>query len=146
MYLRGNRVENYVLELLLMNRKLSIKEIHLALEHQYTYEISLPQLYKIIQKLTKEYVLVRKHGVVMLNAWWIRQVKKDVKKLSSVVEQSGNIDFIKHGTTQYYHASTLNEREVIWVDLVSKILTQQEPENLFFYDAHLYYLLGMQDL
>lgn len=96
--------------------------------------------------MTKDYVLVKKYGVVMLNARWIRQVNQDVQKLGQVIEPSAGIDLIKHGATQYYHAGSLRERETIWVDLTTKILQQQEPENLFFYDAHLYYIYGIEAL
>lgn len=40
----------------------------------------------------------------------------------------------------------MNEREIVRIDLVTKILEQQEPQYLFFYDAHLYYILGIKDM
>lgn len=120
---------------------MSVQDILNGLDAQYDIYISKPQLYKVLQKMTNEYILVRKYGSVMLNAYWINQVEKDIHTLKKAVNPSNEIELIKHGTTQYYTTSSINEQETVWIDLTAKILEQQKPTTIYMYDSHLYYIL-----
>lgn len=96
--------------------------------------------------MSDDYVLIKKQGSVMINTWWIRETHKEIDLLANMYEALEDIDLIKHWSTQYYHASSLYERERTRADLTTKILQQQSPKNLFFYDSHFYYLYGNETL
>lgn len=145
MLLRSNSVENAVLELLVRYQKLSVQELYQALDAQYMITISLPQLYKILQRMTKEYILVKKYGVIMLNTYRISQIEKDVETLKASVALPEKWEIVKHGTTQYYTTWSINEQETVWIDLTAKILEHEKPTDLYMYDSHLYYMLWFFD-
>lgn len=144
MHLRSHPVENHILELLSREQTFSTQQLHSSLTSQYQEDISLPQLYKIIQRMIKEHILIKQYWWIQINTWWVKQVSHEIEQLKPT--NTWTQDLIKYWSTQYYYAKSLYERENIWADLTTKILQQQQPKHIFSYDTHPYYIFSLQDM
>ncbi|HCB51940.1 TPA: hypothetical protein DEP21_05260 [Patescibacteria group bacterium] len=66
---------NAVIEILSVNKNLTMKEIYEKIEKQYGIKISTAQLYKIVSKMVTDFVVTKQQGKYLLNALRINKMK-----------------------------------------------------------------------
>lgn len=112
---------NAVLEILSLNKNLSIKEIHEKIERQYGIKISTAQLYKIIGKMVADFIVTKQQGKYLLNALWINKMKNLMSNIEDAYLQHKEFSLLNEGENFFFYGNNKIDIEKTWSDVVAKI-------------------------
>lgn len=123
----------------------SIQTLHTVISKKE--EISLPNFYKIIDYMIKYQMLSKEKWKLALHTSWIlwllnlwEKIKKNYFEESSIT-----ID-LKEGEQKIFHASSLWDLDNVRANLLNVVwLKYEKDEPYYFYNAHTYHILGMQE-
>lgn len=124
---------------------LSTQELHGRITTKV--EISLPNFYKIVSRLVADQILIRENGKISLHARWIIELGALAEKLRNAYLESDSEDTVlKEGENTTYTASSLEELDGVWGDVMLAVNREYGPEeSTYVYQAHPYYALGMKE-
>lgn len=138
-----NKQENALIDILSMQKDIQIQQIHEILKKDYDIVISLAQLYKTINKLLDNQIIVKQWKKVSLNLRWIEKVRSFVQSVEkNYLSSLDEFDF-DMGNTQTFHADSLFALDTIWNNAIQKMITLSPWEDIYFYDSHPYHILGL---
>jgi len=110
-------------------------------------EISLPNFYKIIDHMVQYQILLKEKWKLALHATWILGLLNLTEKIkkSYFEESSISIEF-KEWEQKTFNASSLWDLDNVRANLLSVVgLKYEKNEPYYFYNAHTYHILGMQE-
>lgn len=144
MNIRSDSTENYIIDVLAKRHQMTIQALQKEIEKKHWTTISSAKMYRIINRLINEYVLIKESWLVKLNGLRVTYCYEYSKKLLISYKEHETVEELPKDI-DYYYAHSLNELEWIWTDMTAKILTNISCDTLFFYDSHLYYMLWIFD-
>lgn len=133
-----------VLNLLAVHKELEVKQLHEYLSENWV-SLTMAQLYNIIAMLTSQHVLVKHKKNISINKLRIYQLEYFIQRVAASTQQVEDLLHMKQGERIVLSAGSLFELDSIRADSFYKIVSLENPDTLFFYNSHPYYILWMPD-
>lgn len=142
-----NHYHDAIIKILVRYHNLSVQDLHAELK-KAQLKVSLPNLYRVVQTLIDQYVLIKKLGKLQLHHSWIMELQQLSQQLVS--RSSWNIDDVL-GLIDWeklvVKATSLIELETQRVDIVMSLNLHYPVNDWFFwYNEHSYFTLGLTDI
>lgn len=136
---------NGVVDIVSQRPGISVKELHEELEDKLKAKVTLQHLYRVVNRLTEEQVMLKKRGKLTLNLMWLGQVELFAKQAKQRLTQPGMQQTqlpLTPGTQVDMQCQTLSEVQATWYHMLVQIRTVTPPEDkeVFKYYSHAWWL------
>jgi len=136
----ANKYQEIVVERILEYGQCSTQSIYESLQSRWLLDISLSQFYKVIDHLIDDHVLLKEKWQLSLNEIWLDKVRILADRVERYKKSQSIVFPFNHWWNKRVYANSLKELDSIWVEMYTKIINDQTPKHVYFYDSHLYFL------
>lgn len=126
---------------------MSVHELYTILQERQI-DISIANLYRMVQVLTDQYVLIKKAGRLQLHSSWITELQQLGQQLSQRMSwHYHEILDLADGEQFVVRAATLLDIETQWVDIAMTLNLHAPARDWYFwYNEHSYFTLGVPNI
>jgi len=138
-------IHDILIQTLITNKWSTIQELH-----TYTIQkiaISLPNFYKLVNKLIKYQVLIKENGKVYLHNRRVLGIIDLADNLKQTyIQKDSSLATLLEWQTLYHEATSIESLDGVWWDRMLQVNTLYgKQEASYVYQARPYYALGMHD-
>jgi hypothetical protein len=138
-------LHDIIIRKLTVHKGISTQSLHKLVNEEI--QISLPNFYKIIEKLIDHRVLMKENGKLYLHNRRILGVLELADELRSVyTTEISNVTQLQEGQSIIHEASSIKALDVVradWELSINRLYGETEPSYMFH--SHPYYILGAQE-
>lgn len=143
--LLGDITSSQIVALLASERKLTAGEIDSYLCLQYGTELSLSTIYRRLEKLIDNQVLVRRGARYSLNRKWINAFFCKAERIGESPQLSTVQLPLREGQYKIFSASSLIKLDPIWNLLQLEIISNSGGGHYVGYNAHAWHALTIEN-
>jgi len=137
-----NKIDNQIIQLLAKKEKSTIPAILKEL-NKTSHKISKAQLYKIVNRLLDNHVVIKEYWFLMLNEFWLKKLERlleTVRGWREAIIAPGH-HLLKNWDSKVYYTETMKDLDIKRSDVVAKIASIGEHKNIYASASHLYHVL-----
>lgn len=138
-------MNDLLIKTLIAHKWATIQELHKFVKSKTS--ISLPNFYKLINKLIKQQILIKENGKLSLHNRRVLGFLNLADELKNAYsDEKTALNNLQEGQSLYHEASSIESLDGVWWDRmlqVNSVHWKHEPS--YVYQARPYYALGMHD-
>jgi len=139
---------NTVIEVVGAKPGITVADLHKELTKLHKLDVSLQHLYRTVNRLIEEQVLIKTKSALSLNLMWLSYIAFFADKgRSKLLEQRemGGVQ-LKEGQRKQFDLDTLADVQTLWNHLLVQLHREAPQKYLFKYYSHVWWQLGRHAL
>ena len=130
-----------IIEILVLHPNTTIAQLHERLQKYNKVKTSLSHLYRIVNRMIDNQIIVRIKGALSLNSMWVSYVEFIASKASKATSNV-NITTLQSGEKQLHKANSMLDVEAIWNHILVNLYRSTQHKQIFKYYSHAWWQLG----
>ncbi len=124
----------HMLNLLWTHKNITAKQLHKDMQKKW--DITLTQVYNLLQNLQKHQIISKKKAQVSLNIEWLQGLKQYATTATNILSTENPYKKFKTWEVRYIKAQSLSQMDSLWTNHYFKILEASKSKDLYFYNSH----------
>ncbi|GHV22926.1 hypothetical protein FACS189428_5710 [Clostridia bacterium] len=138
-------LHDLIIHKLIAHKGISTQSLHKLVNEEI--QISLPNFYKVIEKLITNRVIMKENGKLYLHNRRILGILDLADELKeSYTTEISNVSQLQEGQSVIHEASSISALDVVWADWELSInRLYGDKQDSYMFHSHPYYILGTKE-
>ncbi len=146
----SNPLLNAILEILAESPSLPVRELHVRIQKDKHYPVTIQHLYRIINRLIEAQIVLKEKGNLTLNRIWLGQLNHFATAAAGQLEkdQVSSLSLpLRSGQHVIIRTDSLLGLQAMWYHTLAQLYThlKKQPTEIVKYYSHAWWLLGSDD-